>query len=126
MTTAAQLNAMIAECEREIRMRNSVYSSLVRKGRLTQAESDNQISLMRQVVETLKDISQPALPMGQALESEQRKLSECRDELRRKQAAVDAMFPFCDRDLRSIEASMTDDYLLACRLVKSEATNGGG
>lgn len=116
--------AMIAECEREIRMRNRVYPGLVSRGRMTQEDADKQITLMREVVDTLNNITQPALPIGQALASEQGKLSDARDTLRRKQAAIDSIVPFCDRDLRSIEASMTDDYLLACRLVKAESTGG--
>lgn len=119
----ANAAALIAEAEREIRMRNRVYPSMVARGKKTQEDADRQIGLMREIVDVIKNITQPALPLGQALASEQEKLQAVREKLLNKQQALDAIWPFCDRDLRSIESSMTANYLRACHLVKLEIIN---
>ena len=47
---------MIAELEREIRMREQVYPGLVRKGSLAQNTANRRIAVMKAVVTLLKDI----------------------------------------------------------------------
>ncbi len=117
---------LIAECEREIRMRQRVYPKLVAGGKMTQRDADDQIWMMREIADILNNLASPPLPLAQAAASIQDKLTTSRDALKLKQVAIDAIFPFVDRDLRSIESSMTDDYLNACNLIKAEATNGQG
>lgn len=113
--------ALIAEAEREIRMRNRVYPGLVSRGKMTQEDADRQIGLMREIVNVITNIVQPPLPVAQALASEQTKLAAVRANITRKQIAIDAIAPFCKRDLDTIEASMADDYLAACRLITAES-----
>ena len=47
---------MIAEIEREIRMRESVYPRWVAAKKLSQAKADRQIAVMRAAVERLKEV----------------------------------------------------------------------
>ena len=47
---------MIAELEREIRMREQVYPGLVRKGSLAQNTSNRRIAVMKAMVTLLNDI----------------------------------------------------------------------
>ena len=47
---------MIAELEREIRMREQVYPGLVRKGSLAQNTANRRIAVMKAMVTLLKDI----------------------------------------------------------------------
>lgn len=113
--------ALIAEAEREIRMRNRVYPGLVSRGKMTQEDADRQIGLMREIVDVLTNIVQPPLPVAQALASEQSKLAAVRRNITRKQIAIDAIKPFCQRDLDAIAGSMADDYYSACRLIVAES-----
>jgi hypothetical protein len=48
------LEEQIAEVQREIVLRKSVYPKLVARGKLTQAEASRQLQLMVEVLKTLR------------------------------------------------------------------------
>jgi hypothetical protein len=50
------LEEQIAEVQREIVLRKSVYPKLVARGKLTQAEASRQLQLMVEVLKTLRRI----------------------------------------------------------------------
>lgn len=55
--TEVPLAEMIAEAERELHLRRSVYPRQVGRGKLTQTRADRQIAVMEAIGETLRNIS---------------------------------------------------------------------
>lgn len=47
--------------ERELKLRHRVYPSLVKRGRMTQAQMDHEIACMQAVLATLERLAQPML-----------------------------------------------------------------
>jgi hypothetical protein len=54
----SSITAQIAEVEREIAMRRRVYPSQVMRGKMRQSEVDLRISLMEDVLATLRQLQQ--------------------------------------------------------------------
>ena len=52
--TDVPLAEMIAEAERELHLRRSVYPRQVSRGKLTQAKADRAIAVQQAIIETLK------------------------------------------------------------------------
>lgn len=48
------IDAQIRSAEREVRMRERVYPGWVERGRMKQSAADQEIALMKAIVETLK------------------------------------------------------------------------
>lgn len=55
------MTAQIKCVEREIAMRKRTYPSLVRKGKMTQKQADDELAAMIAVLNTLNEKSEPTL-----------------------------------------------------------------
>ena len=50
--------------EREVKQRQRVYARLVEKGSMTPVKAEREIAMMQAIVEILKPLEQPELPLG--------------------------------------------------------------
>lgn len=57
VTSSIPLQEQLAEVGREIAMRHSVYPRRVRDGKMTQAQADRQIAIMKSVYATIEELA---------------------------------------------------------------------
>jgi len=69
------ISEMIAECRREVGMREHVYPGRVEAGRMTQANADKKVAIMVEIAETLERLREN-LPLFRKLAAEQRILKD--------------------------------------------------
>lgn len=72
----SSITEMIAECRREVGMREHVYPGRVAAGKMTQANADKKIAIMLEIAETLERL-QENLPLFRRLAAEARILKDC-------------------------------------------------